>query len=168
MFDLTTFGNSLLVTGSDINLNETGKDALVSVYTRVGGYSGFETNAAAWVLQGQETVTSMGEGNATSFDFSNFLLDANTVYGVYFSVTDYANSRVEMRYTNGTNSYSNADLQLDLGIARGANDFSGGIFDSRTWNGTLYYTAQTSVPEPSILAIFALGLIGLTARKYKK
>lgn len=108
------------------------------------------------------------EGNATSFDFSIFLLDANTVYGVYFSVTDYANSDVQMRYTRGTNSYSNADLQLELGIGRGNNDFNGDIYDPRTWNGTLYYTPQINVPEPSILAIFALGLIGLTARKYKK
>jgi hypothetical protein len=62
MFDLTNFGNSLLVTGSDIDLNNTGTDALVSVYTRVDGYTGFETNAAARVLQGLESVTSMGGG----------------------------------------------------------------------------------------------------------
>lgn len=107
----------------------------------------------------------MRHDNATSFDFSDFLLDVNTVYGVCFSVTDYA---VSMRYTHGANSYSNADLQLDFGIGRGVGDFSGNLYGDRTWNGTLYYTAQTSVPEPSILTIFALGIIGLAARKYKK
>ena len=47
MFNLTTFGNSLLVTGSDINVNAAGIDALISVHTTVGGYTSFGSNAAA-------------------------------------------------------------------------------------------------------------------------
>lgn len=70
-----------------------------------------------------------------------------------------------MMYTNGSNSFTNSELQLDLGIGRGNDDFSGGIFSPRTWNGTLHYT---EVPEPSTLAIFALGIMGLASRRFKK
>lgn len=58
MFNLTTFNTSILLTGADLNLNNVGSDALVSVYSRIGGYVGFENNPSDWLLQGQETVNS--------------------------------------------------------------------------------------------------------------
>jgi hypothetical protein len=167
MFDLTTFDNSLLITGADLNLNALGSNAVVSLYTRVGSYSGFESSSLGWTLQGQESVLSMGNNNASFFDFTDFVLNANTSYGIYFTVTDYNSSGVHMLYTNGNNSYSNTDLKLDLGVGKGDNDFTGSTINSRTWNGTLYYNT-TSVPEPSTIAIFALGIMGLAARRLKK
>jgi hypothetical protein len=62
MFNLTTFNTSILLTGADLNLNNLGSDALVSVYSRIGGYVGFENNPSDWFLQGQETVNSNGKG----------------------------------------------------------------------------------------------------------
>ena len=167
MFDLTTFNNSLLITGADLNLNSLGSNAIVSVYTRVGSYSGFENSALGWTLQGQESVLSMGDNNASFFDFTDFVLNANTLYGMYFTVSDYTRSGVHMRYTNGNNTYSNTDLKLELGVGKGNDDFTGNTINTRTWNGTLYYNT-TSVPEPSTLAIFALGIMGLAARRFKK
>ncbi len=164
MFNVTTFNNSLLLTGADINLDDIGSNALISVYSRVGGYVGFENNASDWLLQGQTTVNSNGAGVGTFFDFNDFTLNANTLYGLYFTVSDYATSAVSMLYTDGNNSYANSDLQLDLGIGRGNDDFIGKIFTPRTWNGTLHYSS-VDVPEPSTLVIFALGIMGLVARR---
>jgi len=166
MFDLTTFNNSLLITAADLNLSSEGSNALVSIYTREGGYSGFESSSIGWTLQGQENVLSMGDNNATSFDFTDFALNANTLYGIYLTVSDYNTSGVSMLYTNGSNSYLNTDIQLDLGIGKGSNDFTGSSFTPRTWNGSLYYNI-TNVPEPSTLAIFALAIVGLASRKFK-
>lgn len=167
MFDLTTFNNYLIITGADLNLDSQGSNAIISVYTRVGGYSGFENSSLGWTLQGQESVLSMGTGNASFFDFTDFILNANTLYAIYFSVSDYALSDVLMNYTEGNQSFSNSDLQLDLGIGKGNDDFTGEVFDPRSWNGTLYYNT-TSVTEPSTLAIFAFGIIGLASRRFKK
>lgn len=168
MFNLTTFSNSLFLTGADLNLNSIGADALVSVFSRVGGYAGFETDAGAWVLQGQEVVTSNGPDVATFFDFKDFSLTANTLYGMYFTVSDYSTSGVNMRYTNGNNTYSNANLQLDLGVGTSETDFVGPVLSPRTWNGALYYSTTAEVSEPSIFVIFALGIVGLVARRLKK
>ena len=164
MFDVTTFDNSLTITSADLHLQDSGTSALVSIYTRVGGYAGFEADSSAWTLQDQASVISAGDGNATLFDFADFNLNSNTTYGFYFTVTDYA---VRMNYTNGNNVYSNADLQITTGIGRGENDFAGNVFNPRTWNGTLHYNT-TSIPEPASYGIFALGLIGLVLRKRNK
>lgn len=167
MFNVTVFDNALTFTAADLNLEDFGEDALVSVYTKLGSYSGFESNSAAWTLMGQETLTSQGNDNATYFDFSDFTLNANTVYGFYFTVSDYATSDISMRYFNGNNSYSNADLQLDLGIGLGNNDFDGSIFNSRTWSGSLYYNTAVNVSAPSTLAIFSMAILVFATRKFK-
>jgi hypothetical protein len=168
MFDVTIFNNDLLLSAADINLGAQGSNALISVYTRIGGFSGFELDAAAWTLQGQQTVTSSGSGNPTVFNFADFILSANTQYGMYFSVTDYAtDGQIKMKYTTGTSSYSNSDLKLDLGIGRGNGDFTGDVFNPRSWNGTLYYNA-VDVTSPSTFLLFTAGAMLLVARRYKK
>ncbi|MCP4408397.1 MAG: PEP-CTERM sorting domain-containing protein [Gammaproteobacteria bacterium] len=61
-------------------------------------------------------------------------------------------------YRIGRSTYSNADLQLELGKSN-ASPFSRPIYDPRTWNGTINYT--TSVPEPTTILLMGLGLAGL-------
>jgi hypothetical protein len=163
MFDLTIANNSLLLTGMDVNINDTTN---IEIYTRIGGYSGFENNAAAWNLMDAASVIGNGANTASIFDFNNFVLAANTTYGIYVTTRT-----GEMNYTNGSNSYSNSDLTLSAGIGKQYNsdtNFSGITFSPRTWNGTVRYDVLTSVPEPSTLAIFALGLMGLASRRFKK
>jgi hypothetical protein len=168
MFDLTIANNSLLLTGMDVNISDTRH---IEIYTRVGSYSGFENNAGAWNLMDAAFVIGNGNNIASIFDFNNFVLAANTTYGIYVTTTTDG-----MRYTNGSNSYSNSDLTLSAGIGKAyvsATDFSGSSYSPRTWNGTVRYDVltsepATSVPEPSTIAIFALGIMGLASRRFMK
>jgi hypothetical protein len=51
-----------------------------------------------------------------------------------------------MHYTNGADVYSDDHLQITAGIGKGSPDFTGGTFNPRIWNGTIYYTTGESVP----------------------
>lgn len=156
MFDLTTFSGALDIRSFEVHVgNFASVD--IEVFTRVGGYSGFEANSGAWTNRGTTTVTGQGEGNATLVDLVDFSLQAITTYGVYVRMTDQTRP---MYYTNGSNTYANADLQLDLGIGCGNTNFCGNSFDSRTWNGTINYDVS-AVPIPATAWLFGTGLIGL-------
>lgn len=166
MFDVTTFGNALDITALDVNINPGTTN--ISVYTRPGTYVGFTDNSAGWTLQGTVNVTSAGAGNATFVDIADFTLAANSLTGFYVTNSDYSSNAISMNYTNGSNTYSNADLQLGLGIGKADPDFTGGTFSPRTWNGTIYYTLNNAaVPEPATLALFTVGLAGFGVRRVR-
>ena len=76
-------------------------------------------------------------------------------------------------YTNtGQNgalaSYSNLDLTLTFGTATNV-PFTGGVFNPRTWNGTINYDVQ-AVPLPAAVWLFltALGGLGLFGRRRRR
>lgn len=168
MFDATIASNSLTVTGIDVNLDSLNSTAEISVWTRLGGYMGFERDAAAWTLQGVHSVTSAGEDNATFVDVTDFTLQASSEYGFYVLVTDYSSGQ-GMNYTNGSGTYSNADLSLTAGIGRGDGAFTGGIFNPRTWNGNIHYNqAAASVPEPAMLGLLSIALVGLGLKRRRQ
>lgn len=169
MFDLQVGSSSLLLTGIDVHLDNAGSAGnLVSLYTRLGSYVGFESNAAGWTLRDSVSVTSAGLGNATFVNLSDFILDAADLYGVYVTLSSYAANSTRMLYTRGSNSYANADLSLTLGIAKSEPDFTSFTLSPRTWNGSIYYDlATSSVPEPGSLALAGLALLaglGLSQR----
>ncbi len=159
-FDVTTFGNALLIQSLEVNISAIPTD--VSVYIKSGTYVGFETNAAAWTLvSGPTNVAGLGQGNATFVDINDFTLDANTTSAFY--VMQGPGSSVY--YDTGASSFSNADLRLDLGKSS-VSPFSNPVYDPRTWNGTINYSA--AVPEPGTLALVALGLAAISLRREKR
>ena len=156
MFDVTVFGNPLTVTGLDLNLDSGTYN--VEVYSKIGTYVGSETNIGDWTLRSTNNgVVSSGAGLPTFVDISDFLLSSASVNGFYITLVN----STGINYTNGANIYSNADLQLNLGV--GVSNPLGATFNPRTWNGTIYYTvgAPEQVPVPATLALFGLGLAGL-------
>lgn len=162
MFDITTFGNALNVTSLEVNVDTTGTFNL-DVYTKSGTYVGSQTNSGAWTLVSSATgITGQGQDNRTFVDIPDFTLAANSVTGIYVA------TNTTIRYTSGANTFSNGDLQLDLGAGIGG--LFGNVFTPRTWNGTITYDVQASAttPEPATL----LGLMvfggGLLASKRKK
>jgi hypothetical protein len=162
MFDITTFDNDINVTGIDLNFDDIGATT-IEVYSRLGSYEGFEGSSIGWALMSSTILASTNaRGTPTFLDLTDFALSANTTYGIYFYSTNHA---VDLEYTNGANTYSNSDVSIVAGV--GINDFFDGVNRPRTWNGTVFYDVN-EVPEPSTLAIFALGLMGLASRRFMK
>ena len=143
MFDVSTFGNALTITGLDVNIGSGSTH--ISLYTRSGTYNGFQNSAAGWTLQGSILVTSAGTNNPTFVDIADFGLAASSVTGFYVTNSDFISNAIRMSYTNGNNTYSNSDIQLNLGIGKGNPDFTGSTFSPRTWNGTVYYEVSEPV-----------------------
>lgn len=145
MFDATTFSNSLTVTGIEINSTSSsfsGSDT-IAVYTKSGTYVGSETNSSAWTLVSQSLVSALNPLGTPSFiDVTDFILPSSSVTGIYVTFTG-GNS---FTYTNGTNTYSNADLRLDLGVGKGS--LFGTTIPSRTWNGSIIYNDPNPTPVP--------------------
>lgn len=143
MFDLLV-NNPLTVNSITVNL-AGGQTMDIYVYYKSGTFVGSELVSAAWTLAGSQNVTSGGSDTPTPVDIPGFALSAGT-HGL-FVTTDGSRPAV-FRYTDGTSSYSNADLTIFSGIGTAVPFVTAGIAD-RIWNGTINYTLETSeVPEP--------------------
>ena len=159
-FDVTVGANPLQITGYDTNTAE-----LVTfgwtVYVRNGGGIG-QIGAGDWMQVATGSGEGMGRDLVSSVTLDNFFtLDANTVYGMALVMGPEAGHD----YTNGTGgnqSFSNADIALDLGDASNV-PFSGSAFNPRVWNGTIYYRV---IPAPASLALLGLG--GLVAARRRR
>jgi PEP-CTERM motif len=163
MFDVSVGANALMVTGLDVNV-DTGS-LTINVYTKAGTYVGSETNSAAWTLDSSTAVTGLGEGNETFVSITPFLLSANAVTGMYVTINTNVDAAPFMYYTDGNNTYSNADLTLTAGDGLGGLFGSLGVFAPRTWNGQIDYDVQTATPEPSSLWLLGAGLVAFAVRK---
>ena len=165
MFDVTTSGNALIITGFDVNLGSVGTPTPISVYYRSGTYVGNETSPAGWILAGTVNVISQGTDNMTFVDTADFGIAGSSVTGLYVTVNTNVNAPPYMRYTNGSNTYSNADLTINTGVGLGGLFGSLGVFNPRTWNGTIHYdlAPTNAVPAPAglLLGLTGLPLVGI-------
>ncbi|MBN4052743.1 PEP-CTERM sorting domain-containing protein [Roseiflexus sp. AH-315-K22] len=165
-FDVAIGANPLRVTAFDTNTDVAAGDRFtIEVYLTPGGFAGNTTNPGVWTSM--TTGTGLGNGFGNTVDAvmidRPFLMDANTVYGVAFVYTSYG-AGGGVNYTNGTGAnqaYSNVDLGMRLGSS-GGSLFSGGLFDPRVWNGTIYYDV---IPAPASLALLGLGGLVATRRR---
>ena len=145
MFDVTNIGTApITITSFDVHLETgAGTNHTVAAYSVLGGYAGNETNAAAWILIGDVPVISAGPGNPSPMPAGGLTIQAGEVYGIYIYQTD-GGSNID--YTNGANTYSDANMQIDAGLGRGTPIWTGGIFNPRTWNGNVHYSIVTGAP----------------------
>ncbi|MBA3986769.1 MAG: hypothetical protein H0X63_09425, partial [Flavobacteriales bacterium] len=136
MFDITASGTEdVEIEKFDINV-EAGS-ATISVFSRPGSYVGFENNSAGWTLMGSEVITGLGENVPTELNVGGLVIPEGETYGIYITVTDFPS--VSMFYTNGDNVYSDGNITVATGVGKGNPDFTGSTFNSRSWNGTVYY-----------------------------
>lgn len=167
-FDVTVGANPLQVTAFEVNaLEGAGLNYSIDVYTRVGTYSGFETNGGAgWTLVGSGSAVSSATDTPSFVDTSDFVMGSG-VSGMAIRYTG-----ISPRYTNGNGSnqnFNNADVALALGssAATTAGAFAAGssLFTPRVWNGTIYYNV---VPEPVSMIAMGAGLLALVRRRRQK
>ncbi|MEZ5016828.1 MAG: GEVED domain-containing protein [Flavipsychrobacter sp.] len=104
----------------------------VSVYYKNGTFSGSETNSGAWTLLGSTTVNVSSTTAQTGFSVNTpLVLQAGNTYGIYVNYN--------ARYTNGTTTFSNADMSIQTGT--GLCSQFGGTNNGRMFNGTLFYSS---------------------------
>lgn len=166
MFDLTNISASAVeLTGIFSGNFQAGTAGNVQMWYRNGTYIGNEANASSWSLLGTSSFTSAGLNIATSFDVGNSLVvNSGEVIGLYM-LSDVYNS---VLYTNGSNTFSDSIIQLDLGGGTDDIAFSGNVFSPRTWNGTIdYNTNASAVPAPAVIWLLGSGLIGLVGMRKK-
>lgn len=130
MFDIAANVNDVIITGFDVNAGSAGP---VDVYYIPGGYVGNATNQAAWTLVGNYSVAAAG---AQFIDVADFTIPAGATYGIYV--------QYDADYTTGANTYSNADITIICGNGLCTPWTVGNA--NRTFNGTVYYDAQSPAP----------------------
>jgi hypothetical protein len=138
MFDLTP-QRDIEIDGFDTNIT-AGSTGDVVVYYRVGTSVGFEGTSSGWTLVGEDNAVGVNDTDiATPIRVRGARLKAGQKYGFYVSLTGTGT----MRYTNGTTTYSNADLQFTPNGGIPLPLFTGGGFSGRIFNGNIYYHAAT-------------------------
>jgi hypothetical protein len=133
MFDVEALGQDVEIDSFDVNLQTAGQVDM-EVYYKAGTYVGAEGDPTQWTLLGTQTVTSAGVGNPTSLKLGGLVIPAGQTYGIYVTAVNGT-----VGYTNGANTYTNADLEIEAGI--GVPYPFAGIFSPRTWNGTIHYSS---------------------------
>jgi hypothetical protein len=141
MFDITPTVD-LELTGLDINCTAAGTAANIEVWYIPGTSFGNESSGVGWTLIGNYNGTSAGQDLPTFMDMTGngVTFSAGSTYGIYVNLTSYPTQ--SFRYTNGTaggDLYSNADVSLLTNAGNGDGGFGGSVFQTRNWNGTMYY-----------------------------
>jgi hypothetical protein len=137
-FDIVP-NRSIKITGIDVNVEPAGTSTAVDVYYLVGTSVGNENTSSAWTLLASGTGTAAGTDLPTFIDLpgaSGVNFDGAVTYGIYVDISSYSSPSIN--YTNGQNTYSNADLSLITNTGQTSPAFTGSFFP-RQWNGTLYY-----------------------------
>lgn len=123
----------------NVNLNVVSFEALfsstgvqsVDVYYRSGTFVGNEASAGAWILLGNASVNVASTTTLTPFSINTSIpMVAGNTYGIYLNYN--------ASYTNGTNTYSNADMSINTGT--GLCSQFGGLNNGRMFNGSVVYT----------------------------
>jgi len=135
-------------------------------------------------LLAQDLKVDFINGAVTSINFGFALTGGAGIDGVTFSLFDISDNMLDSTFQvadftlpNGVDPSGFPEAHLNIGFgglaSYGVFDFSSSaatryILDN--FSGTFGSTENISIaiPEPSILAIFALGLMGLASRKFKK
>ncbi len=162
MFDVTSLGDEIIITGFHINPSVTQANLPVNVYYKSGTYIGSETNAAAWTLVGNYTVNATA-GVPTYFDCDDFAIPPGATYGIYVEYN--------ANYTtvSGLTHYANADINITAGVGL-CGSFSS-VNNPRAFNGIVHYKKEVPgctsnrVPVTAVVELYQweAGIIELNA-----
>jgi hypothetical protein len=142
MFDILP-ATTLTITRLDVNccVGDILATSTLEIWFKVGTYAGSENIPANWTFH-QSVVFNNAEPNPSAVFINPLTLQGGQTYGIYVTL-DASNSELGgLYYSNGANTYSNAQVQLTLGA--GIFYPFGAVLTPRTWNGTVYYAYATS------------------------
>ena len=140
MVDITAI-STITIDSFDMHVSTTGPTT-TDVYYKVGGYTGFETNSAAWTLLGSMTVNGAGTGTPTRVPLGGLTIPAGQTYAVYFY-----NTNVVYTTLSSTTVYSSPEVSISSGV--GLCGLFSGTNNPRGWNGQIYYQA-IGCPSPRV------------------
>jgi hypothetical protein len=133
MFDIYAY-NDLTITGFDLNVDSFGSET-VEIWYRSGSYYGYESSSSYWTLLAVVNVIGEGSGNPTHVNVDPFHIQEGQSYGLYIWLDSGTSGGID--YSDGTEVYSNSDLQITSGTGNGAD--WGSVYQPRIWNGAIYY-----------------------------
>ncbi len=158
-----TSANDLKLTGKfNLNASAAISNATYAVYYKNGALVGNETDHTVWNLLGTWNGTTNAAGSWTQIDVANTLLltTGSTVSLGIFHAGGNAMTDGYVGYRGGASTFTNGDLKITAGIAKGARGgtiadpalFFADSFNPRTWAGEVQYAP---VPEPATMTILA-------------
>jgi hypothetical protein len=140
-FDLSVLDRrGVVVRSLDVNLDPAGATGVLGVYTRPGTAAGFEDTLDGWTLRDTAEVTAEGIDNRTPAPVSFSLPQGD--YGVAVGLLG-SSPDPDMVYTDGVDTFANADLRLTTGAGLGAPLLDDSFNDERIWNGTIHYSTPS-------------------------
>ncbi|HRY98182.1 MAG TPA: hypothetical protein P5550_03905, partial [Bacteroidales bacterium] len=162
---LTTFARGELWHGSMFNLSAKRSiviDSLyinawgsgtVEIYTRVGGYTGYELQCDAWRLHGSAEVTTSGAGASTLVAIDNLHITEGQVMGLYVTMNE-ASGLYMSPTTMAPDSFSDENLEVRCGA--GVQYPFHWAEEGHVWNGVIFYhhgSGCTSVRVPDTVFV---------------
>ena len=189
LISTTTYGSLIYTTGDGSAVSSIDRiatfDAIsgsLSNYTE-DGINIFVNDTHCCFSGGYYVSDGYDAGNVTDSLYRIFAADSAMFFGAEILLQDWGygttfNTFVWQTYRSGILTGTNTFTTPSSGTIMGWSDTSGfdelriGTFlgsKNALWFDDLkIQTTSTSVPEPSTIAIFALGMIGLASRRFKK
>ncbi len=134
MFDITAPSAGVSITGFDVLPFSAGSQ-VVNVYYKSGTKDGFQTNQAAWTLEGSYTINPTAGGTATFMAINGISIPPSGTVAIYLQYNNY--------YSSSGINFSNADLTILNGEGLCTNWQT--CCTPRYWRGRIHYGSNLSL-----------------------
>ncbi len=128
MFDLTVGASTIMLDSLLFRTYQFVPGTTYELYYKKGGFNGFTTNASAWtkLSDGAGACYQTGSGNILAVRNLKLILEANAVYGFYFTTTPTTGNDIYLN--SGNTAASNGDISLQGGSVMWGQFGSTGVY----------------------------------------